>query len=355
MRVADFHYDLPPELIAQQPLAERRASRLLVVDAAGDSLHDAHFTGLPDHLRAGDLLVFNDTRVIPARLRGRKAGSGGRVEVLVERPDADGRSALCHLRASRAPSAGTVLELADGALTATVTGRVDDLFALDFGPGDALVERLECHGEMPLPPYIDRPAEAADRERYQTVYARHAGAVAAPTAGLHFDEAMLARLAERGVESAHVTLHVGAGTFRPVRSERVEDHRMHAECYVVPAAAARAIAAARARGSRVIAVGTTVVRTLEAAAAGTGMVEAGTGETRLFLAPGARFRVVDGLVTNFHLPGSTLLMLVCAFAGHERVLRAYRHAVEQRYRFFSYGDAMLAWPQPAARAGQGAG
>lgn len=350
MRVADFDYDLPSEQIAQYPLSERSASRMLVVDGARATYTDHAFRELPELLAPGDLLVFNDTRVLPARLYGRKRNSGGRVEVLLERLDADGQGGLAHVRASRSPAPGTVLALAGGALEATVTGRCEDLYTLDFGPGVPLAERLERFGEVPLPPYIERAPEADDATRYQTVYARVPGAVAAPTAGLHFDASVLEALAALGVETTQVTLHVGAGTFRPLRGERVEDHAMHAEYVQVPAAACAAIAGARARGGRVVAVGTTVVRSLESAAAGDGAVEPFTGETRLFLRPGARFRVVDGLVTNFHLPRSTLLMLVCAFGGYDCVMAAYRHAVAAGYRFFSYGDAMLVWPGPEARA-----
>lgn len=350
MRVADFDYDLPREQIAQHPLPERSASRMLVVDGARGTYVDRAFRDLPGLLAPGDLLVFNDTRVLPARLRGRKRDSGGRVEVLVERLDADGRGVRAHVRASRAPGPGAVLELAGGALAATVTGREGDLFALDFGPGAPLVERLESFGEVPLPPYIARPPGPDDAARYQTVYAREPGAVAAPTAGLHFDEAVLAALAARGVETTRLTLHVGAGTFRPLRGERVEDHAMHEEYACVPEAACGAIAAARARGGRVVAVGTTVVRALESAAGADGTVHPFAGETRLFLRPGARFRAVDGMVTNFHLPRSTLLMLVCALGGHDCVMAAYRHAVAAGYRFFSYGDAMLLWPDPGVRA-----
>lgn len=350
MRVADFHYDLPADRIAQYPLDRRSASRMLVLDGATGAFEDRMFADLPEQLAAGDLLVFNDTRVIPARLIGHKRGSGGRVEVLVERVDDDARTARAHVRASRAPAAGTVLDLADGALAATVTGRDEDLFVLDFGGGEPLIERLERFGEVPLPPYIERVPEAEDDERYQTVYARERGAVAAPTAGLHFDDDVLAALAERGIETARVTLHVGAGTFRPVRAERVEDHRMHAEVLRVPEETAAAIAATRARGGRVIAVGTTVVRALESAVDDDATVRAFSGETRLYLVPGSRFAVIDGLVTNFHLPGSTLLMLVCAFGGYEPVMAAYRHAVDAGYRFFSYGDAMLIRPAPEARA-----
>lgn len=349
MRVTDFQYDLPEEQIAQHPLPERSASRLLVVDGGRDERADRMFRELPELLREGDLLVFNDTRVFPARLHGRKRDSGGRVEVLIERLQADGRSALAHVRASKSPKRGTVVDLAGDRLAATITGRQDDLFELDFGPGEPLLERLERFGEIPLPPYIERSPEAGDSERYQTVYARETGAVAAPTAGLHFDEDVLDALRERGIETATLTLHVGAGTFRPVRVDRVEDHVMHAETVEVPQAACDVIAATRRRGGRVIAVGTTVVRSLESAVTDDGVVKPFTGETRLFLVPGSLFRAVDGLITNFHLPGSTLLMLVCAFGGHERMMSAYRHAVADGYRFFSYGDAMLIWPDPEAR------
>ena len=349
MRVADFHYDLPAEQIAQYPLEQRSASRLLVLDGVSGEWVDRMFADLPEQVAPGDLLVFNDTRVVPARLYGHKSPSGGHVEVLIERV-LDRQRALAHVRASRAPRAGTTLRLAEGALEAAVTGRQEDLFALDFGAGPALLERLERFGEVPLPPYIQRPAGAGDQARYQTVYARTPGAVAAPTAGLHFDEEVLERLAVRGIETARITLHVGAGTFRPVRAERVEDHRMHAEALDVPADAVAAIAAARARGGRVVAVGTTVVRALESAVDAAGQVQPFSGETRLYLVPGSRFAAVDGLVTNFHLPGSTLLMLVCAFGGYAPVMAAYRHAVEAGYRFFSYGDAMLVWPHPQARA-----
>lgn len=350
MRAADFDYELPSELIAQRPLADRAASRLLVVDGKRGALSDRQFRELPDLLEPGDLLVFNDTRVIPARLHGYKAGSGGRVEVLVERIGDDGRTADCHVRASKAPVPGAALVLADGALEAQVVERCGALFRLDFGGAAVpLLATLEAYGEVPLPPYIERAPEATDHTDYQTVYAREPGAVAAPTAGLHFDEALLARLTAAGVAMTTITLHVGAGTFQPVRAEQVEDHTMHSEWARVPPAAALAIGAARAAGRRVIAVGTTVVRTLESAAADGGEVATWQGETDLFLRPGSRFRVIDGMVTNFHLPQSTLLMLVCAFAGQQRVLRAYRHAVAERYRFFSYGDAMLVWPDPAVR------
>ena len=335
MRRQDFHFDLPPELIAQQPAPERPASRLLHLERASGAWHDRQFRELPNLLRAGDLLVLNDTRVIPARLWGRKE-TGGRVEVLVERP-LDERAALAHVRASKAPKPGSRLVFAQG-VTAEVTGREADLFRLEFDR--PLMAVLEAQGHMPLPPYIEREDAALDAERYQTVYARHPGAVAAPTAGLHFDEALLAELAERGIEQARVTLHVGAGTFQPVRVDDIAQHRMHSEWLRVPADVVAAVQRTRARGGRVVAVGTTVVRSLETAALD-GSLQAYEGETDIFITPGFRFRVVDALITNFHLPESTLLMLVCAFAGHETIMRAYRHAVAQRYRFFSYGDAMF--------------
>ncbi len=345
MRRADFTFDLPPELIAQRPLAERSASRLLCLDAASGAIDDATFTELPGRLRAGDLLVFNDTRVIPARVHGRKA-SGGRVELLVERLLGGGRL-LALVRCSKAPRTGGVLQL-DGGVRATVTGRRDDLFELELEEGVDALAWLERDGHVPLPPYIARADDAADLERYQTVFAARPGAVAAPTAGLHFDAALLARLHDAGLATARVTLHVGAGTFQPVRAERLADHRMHAEWLEVPQATCDAVAATRARGGRVVAVGTTTVRSLETAARD-GTLRPFTGETSLFITPGYRFRVVDLMVTNFHLPESTLLMLVCAFAGTGHVLAAYRHAVAARYRFFSYGDAMLV--SRAAEAG----
>ncbi len=346
MRRADFSYELPEELIAQEPLAERSASRLLVVDGAAANWRDGAFRDLPDLLQAGDLLVVNDTRVIPARVFGRKA-SGGRVELLVERVTGE-HTIVGQLRSSKTPRSGTRLDF-DGGARAVVQGRCgpgDGLFELRFDA--AVLPWLEAHGRMPLPPYIRRDPDAADSMRYQTVYGRQPGAVAAPTAGLHFDPPLLAALATRGVEVTTVTLHVGAGTFQPVRTEDPRAHRLHAERVEVSAAACAAIAAARARGGRVIAVGTTVVRSLEGAAQG-GDLKPFTGETDLYILPGHRFRVVDGLITNFHLPESSLLMLVCAFGGQQTLLGAYRHAVAARYRFFSYGDAMLIWPTPTAR------
>ena len=335
---SDFHFDLPPELIAQQPPAERGDSRLLALDGTDGRLQDARFDDLPGFLRAGDLLVFNDTRVIPARLHGIKAGSGGRVEVLVERI-LDARRVLAHLRASKSPKPGTRLWL-EQAVGAVVLGRAGELYELGFEDARPVPAILDAHGHIPLPPYIDRPDAPADAERYQTVYARAPGAVAAPTAGLHFTPAMLERLAAAGIGRAFVTLHVGAGTFQPVRTEHISEHRMHAESVEVSAGTVAAVAAARARGARVVAVGTTAVRSLESAAAG-GELRPFAGDTDIFITPGYRFRVVDALVTNFHLPESTLLMLVSALAGHAQVMAAYRHAVAARYRFFSYGDAMF--------------
>jgi S-adenosylmethionine:tRNA ribosyltransferase-isomerase len=334
--LSDFDYDLPPELIAQHPAARRDASRLLHLDAGG-GLHDLQFTGLPGLLRAGDLLVFNDTRVIKARLRGRKA-SGGQVEVLVERI-LDPRRALAHVRASKSPKAGTRLLLADDAFEAEVLGRRDELFELAFP--EPVLELLERHGSVPLPPYITHAADGDDESRYQTVYADKPGAVAAPTAGLHFDQAMLDRLEVQGVDRAFVTLHVGAGTFQPVRVAHIRDHVMHAERYVVPAETLQKIRETRARGGRVVAVGTTSVRSLEAAAREGDGVSTTEGDTRLFITPGYRYANVDALITNFHLPQSTLMMLVSALAGIEPIRRAYAHAVQSRYRFFSYGDAMF--------------
>jgi len=347
VRVADFDYDLPEALIAQAPAADRGASRLLALDGDTGAVRDLRFTDLPSLLRAGDLLVLNDTRVIPARLAGTKA-SGGRVEVLVARALDDARM-LAQVRASKAPRAGTRLHL-EGGVVAEVTGRAGEFFVLRVREGGTVPEALARAGRVPLPPYIRRAPERADAERYQTVYARRDGAVAAPTAGLHFDEAMLARLGEAGVETAFLTLHVGAGTFQPVRVEHLSAHRMHPERVEVPAAVCERVSAARAAGRRVVAVGTTSVRALEAASGEAGLAPL-SGETDLFIRPGYRFRAVDAMITNFHLPGSTLLMLVCAFAGTAQVLAAYRHAVAERYRFYSYGDAMLVTRRRAAELG----
>ncbi|GLU30721.1 tRNA preQ1(34) S-adenosylmethionine ribosyltransferase-isomerase QueA [Trinickia caryophylli] len=340
--LSDFDFNLPPELIAQEALPERSASRLLEVDAAHAParLVDRRFAELPDCLAPGDLLVFNDTKVIKARFFGTKA-SGGKIEVLIERLTGE-RTALAQIRASKSPAPGTTLRLAD-AFDVSVGERVEPFYTLHFpAPCLALIER---HGRLPLPPYIEHDPDSTDEARYQTVFARNPGAVAAPTAGLHFDDAVLARLEARGIERATLTLHVGAGTFQPVRVENIAEHKMHSEWYQLPQALVDKIAATRARGGRVVAVGTTSLRALEAAArdaeAAGGPLAAATAETDIFITPGYRFRLVDRLVTNFHLPKSTLLMLVSAFAGMDTIRAAYRHAVEAHYRFFSYGDAML--------------
>lgn len=337
MKLSDFDYELPPALIAQYPAGERGASRLLQLDGNSGELADRRFRDLPDLVQAGDVLVMNDTRVIKARLAGRKE-SGGQVEVLVERV-LDHERVLAQVRASKTPRAGSRLLLAHGAM-AEVLGRRDEFFELRFLECADVFALLERAGSVPLPPYITHVADAADDARYQTVYARTPGAVAAPTAGLHFDDAMLATLKAKGVQFAWITLHVGAGTFQPLRVEDPAEHRMHAEWYALPQATVDAIASARAAGGRVIAVGTTSLRALESAAA-EGALRAGSAETRLFVVPGYRFRVVDRLITNFHLPRSTLMMLVSAFAGLDNIRRAYAHAVNKQYRFFSYGDAML--------------
>jgi S-adenosylmethionine:tRNA ribosyltransferase-isomerase len=336
MDISQFDYELPPELIAQHPAERRDASRLLHLDATG-GLHDLHFTDLPDLLRPGDLLVFNNTRVIKARLRGRKE-SGGQVEVLVERILTPTR-ALVHLRSSKSPRAGVRLLLADGAIQAEVLGRQGELFELSFPT--PLLGLLEQYGDVPLPPYITHAPAAEDESRYQTVYAEKPGAVAAPTAGLHFDQAMLDRLKTQGIGEAFITLHVGAGTFQPVRVTDISEHVMHSERYVVPESVFTQMRETRARGGRVIAVGTTSVRSLEAAAHEGDGIHTCEGDTRLFITPGYSFQNVDALITNFHLPQSTLLMLVSALAGMEPIRRAYAHAVQSRYRFFSYGDAMF--------------
>lgn len=335
--LADFDFELPPALIAQHPTPERSASRLL--DGRGRTPVDRMFRDLPGLFGPKDLLVFNDTRVIKARLFGRKA-SGGAVELLVERV-LPGHEVMAHVRASKSPRPGSRLRLAE-AFDAEVLGRGgpdDSLFHLRW-PADPLA-LLEAHGHVPLPPYISHADDADDERRYQTVFAERPGAVAAPTAALHFDAPILAALAERGVATARVTLHVGAGTFQPVRCERLEEHRMHSEWFEVGADTVAAVAAARARGGRVVAVGTTSVRALESAARTTGDLQPACGETDIFITPGFEFRVVDALLTNFHLPKSTLLMLISALAGHAQVMALYRHAIEARYRFFSYGDAML--------------
>ncbi len=335
MRTDDFDFDLPDDLIAQFPPAVRTASRLLRIEA--DTLADKTFTDFPDYLRAGDVLVFNDTRVIKARLHGQKP-SGGHVELLVERVINE-HEALTFIRASHAPKVGAQIMLAD-AVPLTILAREQDLYRVRFDVPATVLEILEQYGALPLPPYIERAADSADDARYQTVYAQHLGAVAAPTAGLHFDEAMLAKLDEMGVIRAYVTLHVGAGTFQPVRVDHIADHVMHSERYTIPQTTADAIQHAQAQGHRIIAVGTTSLRALESAAQ-SGQLVAGENETSIFITPGYQFKVVEQLLTNFHLPKSTLLMLVSAFGGYEVMRNAYAHAIAQRYRFFSYGDTML--------------
>ena len=335
MLISDFDYELPQELIARYPAEDRRGSRLLSV---GAGVEDLGFADLPSLLSPGDLLVFNDTRVIKARLNGRKE-TGGKAEVLVERIESE-CVALAHVRASKSPKPGSRLLFAGGA-EAVVAGREDDLFLLEFSV--ELLPYLDVHGDVPLPPYLDRAADDTDILRYQTVYANDPGAVAAPTAGLHFDEAMLAETRAAGVNHAHVTLHVGAGTFQSLREEHIEENRLHSERVEVTQSCCDAVASTRAAGGRVIAVGTTSVRALECASA-SGTLQPFSGETDMFILPGYEFRSVDAMLTNFHLPQSSLLMLVAAFAGKDRILAAYNHAVREKYRFFSYGDAMFLTP-----------
>jgi S-adenosylmethionine:tRNA ribosyltransferase-isomerase len=356
MQRTDFHYDLPPDLIAQRPTEERSASRLLALDGANGVHRDLAFRDLPSLLTPRDLLVFNDTRVVPARIHGLKE-SGGKIEILLERALSP-TTALVHARASKGLKTGARVSLPGGA-TARMLDRESELFRLEFSV--PVLPYFESHGDMPLPPYLDRAPEPADRERYQTVFARNSGAVAAPTAGLHFDADTFAALEARGVKHAFVTLHVGAGTFQPVRVEELERHIMHAEYLEVPESTAGAINAAHAADGRVIAVGTTVVRSLETAAAARPADPAAPaarrrllpykGATRLFIKPGDKFRIVDAMVTNFHLPESTLLMLCAAFVGRETLLAAYAHAIAARYRFFSYGDAMFLTPVGSALEG----
>ncbi len=336
MRLSDFDYELPQELIAQQPLSKRSDSRLLRLDRLGE-IQDLRFPRLADLLEPGDLLIFNDTRVMKARLFGRK-DSGGKVEILVERL-LDEHRALAHIRASKSPKPGGRIRLEQGE-PIEVESRQNGLFVLTTRVDGGFSALMQRHGHMPLPPYIDRADDAQDESRYQTVYASREGAVAAPTAGLHFDQAMLDRLAEKGIDQGRVTLHVGAGTFQPVRVENLQEHVMHSEYLEVGAAVCEQIQTTRDKGGRVVAVGTTSVRSLESAAAD-GVLKPYTGETRLFITPGYEFRVVDAMITNFHLPESTLLMLVSAFSGHANIMRAYEHAVGRKYRFFSYGDAMF--------------
>ena len=347
MQTEDFNFDLPNHLIAQHPTAQRNASRLLRLNGATGVLSDAHFLNLPHFLNKGDLLIFNDTRVIKARLFGQKS-TGGAVEVLVERV-LDTQHVMAHVRASRAPKAGSLLTLSDN-IDVKVLGRDDDLFHLKFLSETPVLDLLEQFGHLPLPPYITHSADKQDETRYQTVYAKHAGAVAAPTAGLHFDDAMLTTLKENDINIAYVTLHVGAGTFQPVKVDNIAAHKMHSERYSIPPETSTLIAQTRASGGKITAVGTTVLRALESAAnnaaknnalGGNIHTLAGDGETTIFITPGYQFKVVDRLLTNFHLPKSTLLMLVSAFAGFDNIKQAYAHAVKQEYRFFSYGDAML--------------
>ena len=343
MRTDDFHFDLPDELIAQQPCEQRSASRLLHLsrtpEADQDPVQHRQFKDLIELLNPGDLLVFNDTRVIPARLYGQKA-TGGKVEVLIERL-IDENHCLAHVRASKTPKVGSLLHIGDGgAYTLKVDARQDDLFVLSSNNEVKLTEVMQQVGHIPLPPYITRADEEVDFERYQTVYSKNPGAVAAPTAGLHFDDAMIGRLKEKGVQSTFVTLHVGAGTFQPVRTENIEDHPMHSEYLEVSQATVDACRQTRQNGGRIIAVGTTAVRSLETASA-SGSLQTFAGETNIFIYPGYEFRSVDAMITNFHLSESTLLMLVSAFASKDSIFEAYRQAIEERYRFFSYGDAMF--------------
>ena len=335
MRTSDFNYQLPEELIAQYPLQKRTASRLLHVK--GGSFKDGMFNDLLTLVGPGDLMIFNDTRVIPARLHGHKH-SGGKVEVLIERI-LDEHRVLAHIRASKSPRTGSKLLLEDK-VNAEMLGRHGELFELEFKSVQTVLQLLEQYGHMPLPPYIERADELADQQRYQTVYAERPGAVAAPTAGLHFDEAMLDKLKQAGVESGFVTLHVGAGTFQPVRVDDIKHHHMHSEYLEVSETVVKQIEHTRSRGGRVIAVGTTAVRSLETAAQ-EGKLAPYRGETTIFIYPGYKFQVIDALVTNFHLPQSTLLMLVSALGGHQNIMQAYQHAVAMEYRFFSYGDAMF--------------
>jgi S-adenosylmethionine:tRNA ribosyltransferase-isomerase len=341
MKTRDFYYDLPQQLIAQYPAKQRTDSRLLCVDSKQGTFEDRQFTDFPDRIHPDDVLVFNNTRVIPARLFGRKP-TGGKVEILIERITSE-HSALAHVRASKTPKIGSDIILEVSSSSSPVSFKVMDrhgsLFVLSTDSGIKITDILEHSGHMPLPPYIERGDEQQDLDRYQTVYAQEPGAVAAPTAGLHFDEDILNTIKARGIQTAFVTLHVGAGTFQPVRSEDIAEHKMHSEYLVVPEQTVALCNQARSKGGRIIAIGTTAVRSLETAAAD-GVLKPYSGETDIFIFPGYEFKSVDALLTNFHLPESTLLMLVCAFAGYETTMRAYEHAVKQAYRFFSYGDAM---------------
>ncbi len=345
MRTLDFDFYLPDHLIAQHPTSERTASRMLHVDGPNEKLSDEVFSDLPNFLNAGDLLIFNDTRVIKARLFGHKQ-TGGNVEVLVERV-INPHVVYAHVRASRSPKVGTLIRLSD-AFDAVVIARHDDLFELRFLSENSVLELLEQYGALPLPPYITHEATIQDEERYQTVYSKNLGAVAAPTAGLHFNDGMLEQIRQKGVKIAYVTLHVGAGTFQPVRVDNIHEHKMHSELYNIPQATIDMIAATRQQGAKVTAIGTTAMRALESAAQH-GDLKSGDGETSIFITPGYRFKVVDRLFTNFHLPKSTLLMLVSAFGGFDNIKKAYAHAINREYRFFSYGDAMLIEKQPPSK------
>lgn len=340
MKISDFDFELPEQLIAKYPTQQRSASRMLQLDGKTGAIHHGNFVDIIDLIDAGDLLIFNNTRVIPARLFGQKE-SGGKIEVMLERVLAD-NSALAHIKASKSPKAGSKL-LLEGGLTATMLDRQDALFHIAFDGDDSVFDLLEKHGHMPLPPYIDRPDEDADKERYQTVYNEKPGAVAAPTAGLHFDDDILKKLKDKGVNSTFVTLHVGAGTFQPVRVENIEDHQMHAEYAEVSQEVVDLIKKTKAAGKRVIAVGTTSVRSIESAAHATEseLLVPFLSDTSIFIFPGFNFKVIDCMLTNFHLPQSTLMMLISAFAKRDYVMQAYAEAIENKYRFFSYGDAMF--------------
>lgn len=337
MRTQDFDFYLPDTLIAQHPTAERSASRMLYLDGSNGSLADKMFVDFPNHIKAGDLLVFNDTRVIKARLFGHKH-TGGNVEVLIERV-INQHTVYAHVRASRSPKIGSLIKLSE-AFDAEVTARHDDLFELRFLSETSVLDLLEQYGALPLPPYITHAATSEDEERYQTVYAKNLGAVAAPTAGLHFNNSIIDQIKAKGIDIAYVTLHVGAGTFQPVRVDNIHEHKMHSELYDISQQTVDLINQTKARGGKVTAIGTTAMRALESAAR-YGELKANQGETDIFITPGYQFKVVDRLFTNFHLPKSTLLMLVSAFGGMENIKRAYQHAIQQEYRFFSYGDAML--------------
>ena len=337
MRKSDFNYHLPEHLIAQKPLTDRIASRMLCMDKITGELRDKQFVNFVDMINENDLLVLNDTKVIPARLYGQKQ-TGGKVEILIERV-LDEHHAVAHIRCSKSPKAGAIIEL-DNSFTCLVTGRDNDLFCLEFNAENTLLDLLDQIGHIPLPPYITRADDEEDFSRYQTVFAKQAGAVAAPTAGLHFDQPTMDKLEKKGVKKAFVTLHVGSGTFQPVRADNLSDHIMHKEYYSVSQTTVDAIQQTKQQGGRVVAIGTTAVRALESASR-SGQLQAGFGDTDLFITPGYQFKSVDAMLTNFHLPESTLLMLISAFAGYDHVMKAYQHAIKQEYRFFSYGDAMF--------------